>query len=129
VGVSVTNTAQFIQAHKYLVPPLKASVKFISFEPVLERITYPITSKYRPLGYPIEIPLSECCDWIILGQQTPVSAKTTPKIEWIQEILVAAHNANIPVFTKNNLQSLLVGEWSGWNLRQEFPMNKSQEKL
>ena len=78
-------------------------------------------------------------DWIILGRETPVSKKkTAPKIEWVYEIIEAADKANIPVFLKDNLKTLIDAEAgfnpdfygytddpSGWEssdeLRQEFP--------
>ena len=59
--------------------------------------------------------------WVILGSQT--KPYKPPKIEWVQGILVACHNAGIPVFMKNNLQPLLDNSpgWAGWKLRQEIP--------
>lgn len=56
---------------------------------------------------------------VIIGAQTKPTVY--PKIESVQEILVAAHNANIPVFVKDNLQPLLDEEWPGWKIRQEMP--------
>ena len=68
--------------------------------------------------------LQNTIDWVIIGAQTPYSQKTAPKMVWVQEILVAAHNANIPVFMKNNLQPVLDNThepgWAGWKLRQEM---------
>ena len=73
------------------------------------------------------------CQGIIIGQQTPVRPATTPKIEWIKEIVEAADKAGVPVFLKNNLEPLLVTVkndqkyaplWANGgygNLRQEFP--------
>ena len=142
MGVSVTNTAQFMEAHKYLIPPLRAKVKLISFEPLLYPIAYPVVSKSRPYGYPLEVPLSECCNWVIIGAQTPYSEKTAPKIEWVREIIEAADRAKIPVFLKNNLKPLLANHWndkslvwewingylSDMKIRQEFPNGYSISK-
>ena len=46
--------------------------------------------------------------WLILGSQTPYSEKTAPRIEWIEEIVLAADMAGIPVFLKDNLQKLFI---------------------
>ncbi len=97
----------------------KASVKFISFEPLLQ---FPdwwtvdlLQQSFQKAGV----------SWVIIGQQTPVKVSTEPKIGWIQDILVAAHNGgNIPIFIKNNLRSLLGREWPGWKILQEFPKVK-----
>ncbi len=116
VGVSATNTEMFLKACSDL-EEVQARVKFISVEPLLDwnfnwNQTYLTNSLKRA-----------DISWLILGQQTLVNKATMPKIGWIQDILVAASNAgNIPVFMKNNLEPLLVGQWSGWKLRQEFPV-------
>jgi hypothetical protein len=61
--------------------------------------------------------------WLIIGQQTPVSPKTSPKIEWIKEIVDAADKASIPVFLKNNLLELVNYESPETN----FAFNKTGE--
>ncbi len=89
---------------------IEAKVKFISFEPLLERVKF---------GY-----YADFVDWVIIGAQTPYSPETAPKMSWVQDILVAASNAgNIPVFMKNNLQPVIdrAPGWGGWKLRQEMP--------
>jgi len=77
-------------------------------------------------------------NWVICGQCTPKRKSTMPKIEWIHEIVTAADKAGIPVFLKDNLETLFkqkdnwyIPEWAGFNdwnqqeigstLRQEFP--------
>jgi protein gp37 len=112
VGVSVTSNG-FAPGAYYGLSKVKASIRFISFEPLLGMIG---TDELRNLA--------TVSDWWILGAQTPYSKKTAPRIEWVQEILVAAHNAgNIPVFMKNNLQPVIDHDflWSGWKLRQKMP--------
>ena len=65
--------------------------------------------------------------WVIVGRQTPASAATMPRIEWIQEIVKAANAAKIPIFLKNNLKGFLpfaqfAEPWKEvYKLRQEFP--------
>lgn len=123
VGVSVTNHRMLHDASFYL-QKVDAPVRFYSFEPLLDRVNLTAPNPYF-MG-----------DWAILGQQTPVSAKTAPRVEWIREIVEAADKASVPVFLKNNLRTLLIPEdckkpnalmddlfWTGdtARLRQEWP--------
>jgi len=125
VGVSAMNNLKFHDA-LFNLEIVKAGARFVSVEPMLG-----------------EIPMNEgkiermklSLDWLIIGQQTPVSRKTEPKIDWIREIVQAADTAGIPVFFKDNLKPLLPPEVptfytlaEPWNerdpkptLRQEFP--------
>jgi protein gp37 len=123
VGVSVTSARDAI----IQIPKLKditASVKFISFEPLLK----PIAS---PNQLYIMLKLSGI-NWVIIGQQTPIKQETIPEVEWVEEIVNAVDIPNIPVFLKNNLDSLLPKYWddahnlrnSDGTLRQEFPIKQ-----
>jgi protein gp37 len=106
VGVSAATNSQ-LQYGLAHIADVQATVKFISFEPLLERMSFLA---------------AEMVDGIIIGQQWPATKMTEPKILWIQELLVAASNAgNIPVFIKDNLKPLLAKEWPGWKIRQELP--------
>jgi len=59
-------------------------------------------------------------NWLIIGAQT--NPTVYPCIEWVQELLVAAHNAgDLPVFLKDNLRPLIEKEWPGWKMLQEIP--------
>jgi len=102
MGMTVTDKRDFIRCHHYLYN-VDAKVKFLSIEPLLGRcnISKDILALY---------------DWVIIGQQTPVSKKTEPKISWIKEIVEAADKAGVKVFQKDNLKPLL-----GNSLRQEMP--------
>ncbi len=119
VGVSVTNGKMLDNAGYYL-ESVEAKVKYISFEPLLERIV-PYFGKPG-------------INWVIIGAQTKPTV--VPKIEWVKEIVEAADRAGIPVFFKNSLKPLLVDlehlgfrtlstvEWApqiSEHLRQEFP--------
>ncbi len=118
VGVSATDYTMFAFGLEALAG-IEAKVRFISLEPMFDRMNIPLLDEV----------LKNChIDWIILGQQTPVSKKIEPKIEWIREIVEAADNAKIPVFLKNNLYHPLVDDaplgcfWdSNGQVRQEFP--------
>lgn len=125
VGISATDNIDFINRVGYL-GMVKAKVKFISFEPLL---------KWNPYLSDLREYVS-IADWLIIGQQTPVSTKTQPKIEWIKDIVHAADKAHIPIFLKDNLRSLLPAREPFWTpvcwhekgiqlcenrFRQEFP--------
>ena len=64
-----------------------ASVKFVSFEPLLARI--PVVDL-------------EGIDWIIIGAQTGPGA-VPPEKEWVEDIIKAARDYDVPVFLKDNL--------------------------
>ncbi len=115
VGASATDWMQFSNAIGYLAPiQLKAKVKFISFEPLLERIQF---DKMQELLFRSTI------NWLIIGQQTPIKPSTMPKIEWVREIVDAADRAGAPVFLKNNLLELVNYEGT----ETAFAFNKKDE--
>ena len=103
VGVSATNTAQFGLACYYLVD-VKASLKYISFEPLLGSVAEP--AKY--IGGLHQSFLASGIKWVIIGAQT--KPYKPPKIEWVREIVEACDKAGIPVFLKDNLRSLIYGK-------------------
>jgi protein gp37 len=121
VGVTATNEKMFHSGIESL-KSIEATVRFISVEPLLSWNT--------PFDYLIWESLWRAhINWLIIGQQTPVSAKTEPKIEWIREIVEAADKAEVKVFLKNNLKPLISqnlghtfpGFAYGERLRQEMP--------
>ena len=124
VGVSATNWLKFSDALGYM-SEVKAKVKFLSFEPLHERISFDLMQK---LLFPMVI------NWVIIGQQTPVNQETKPEVEWIENIVNTVDECKTPVFLKNNLDSLLPKYWddginfrnSDGTLRQEFPKVVSQ---
>jgi len=131
VGASCIGDLAFIRAADHL-SMVEAKVKFISFEP-LRGWDFSATMDANDQNLSIEYILKDAgINWVIIGQQTPVKATTTPKIEWIREIVEAADLACAPVFLKENLSKLLkpvpgglfiakdVMRADSW-LRQEFP--------
>ena len=120
VGVTAT-TQDMFERGIYHLRQIEASMKFMSFEPLLGRIAS------------IDVGIREL-SWLIIGQQTPVRKATTPKAQDIVEIVQAADQARVKVFLKDSLQSLLCGSaldgqasldmgllnWAG-ELRQEMP--------
>lgn len=117
VGVTATNKLGFSKAMVSL-GKIEASIKFISFEPLLERIEMWSLSEY----------LKETLDWLIIGAQT--NPYKPPKLEWVLEIVGAADKAGAKVFLKNNLVPMIADSLDlnklklypdGIHLRQEMP--------
>jgi len=126
IGVSATDAESMDDRVNYL-SALNASIRFISFEPLLGNPN----GNYEQLEKAMEY-----LDWVIIGQQTPVRSSTMPNVGWIEEIVRAADQAGIPVFPKDNLVPIVeqcefananTGEWPDIHLRQEFP--KVPEKV
>lgn len=95
VGVSATNAEMTWYAMKFL-KHIEASVKFVSFEPLLAAIpndgAWPLLGSFETCGI----------GWIIIGSQTGPGA-VVPKLAWVTEIMQAANKARIPLFLKENL--------------------------
>jgi len=107
VGVTATNWLAFSDALGHLAT-VKAKVKFLSFEPLLERIQFDMMQ---------ELLFPRVINWVIIGAQT--KPYKPPKIEWVREIVEAADRAGIPVFQKNNLWG--DPKQKKFRLRQEMP--------
>jgi len=99
VGASADSYFHLFKATRYL-PEVKARVKFISFEPLLESMVGP---RFNLDGI----------NWLIIGSQTqPVRH---PEKEWCREIIKAADKAGVAVFVKEPLVTHIGIK------RQEFP--------
>ena len=123
VGVTATNWLMFSDALGELTQ-IEAKIKYISFEPLLERIQLDELQKLLfhkgNLG------------WVIIGAQT--KPYKPPKIEWVTEIVEACDKAGVAVFLKDNLMPLIYEtpscDWAydkktqGWFIRQEFPVER-----
>jgi protein gp37 len=110
VGVSATNFNMWANAGIYL-RDVKAKVKFISFEPLQSSILKPDKpyGPYLPDMFARDLKFIGI-NWVIIGQQTPVSQKTTPRIEWVKEIVNASDKSSSKVFLKNNLLPLITSK-------------------
>jgi len=130
VGVTATNAKMLREGLMHL-EEIEASVKYVSLEPLLERI-------YDSLYFLNALPdFLSAIDWLIIGACTgtgiemlrlaeaykredgsvmPYGNKFTlqPKIEWVQEIVEAADKAGVKVFLKDNLWPLLTGHPEFW---------------
>lgn len=90
-GVSVCDNSGIDGIHTLRTIP--TMVRFISFEPLLERIDdiYSLSDMediYDPIN------------WVILGAETGPGRRET-KVEWMEEIVDACVDSNIPVFVKS----------------------------
>ena len=80
---------------------------FISFEPLLERIT--------------DLDGLDNFDWVIIGAETGNrKGKVIPKREWIEDIVDYCQTNNIPVYVKDSINKLFpdIREY------KQFPKNK-----
>jgi protein gp37 len=142
VGASATNRKMWFDAI-WELQNIKAPVKFISFEPLLDW-TYSDKEPDDHVSYMADWLKRAGISWIIIGQMTPISVKTQPQIDWIKGIVEACDKVGAKVFLKNNLKTLLVRddgfanvstellnrnlEKGTWELRQEMPIIKSEVK-
>lgn len=124
VGVSTCNQEQANEFIPILMST-NAKVRFVSIEPMLSSINLnkllfgweyssgnrepwyinAFENKYI-FGDEGDIDLKKI-NWLIIGQQTPVSVKTQPKISWISKIVEAADKAGVPVFLKDNILDII----------------------
>jgi len=102
VGVSATGFREMGRALYVGLERIKAKVKYLSFEPLLEDVNV-MPEDFTNTGI----------NWVIIGAQT--KPYKPPKIEWVDEIISACDKASISVFLKEPLAS-------HYNIqRQEFP--------
>ncbi len=127
IGVSATNYKMFSFGLEYL-KGIRAKVKYLSLEPMLERLNVPLLDEvFKNCGI----------SWIIVGAQTKPTV--IPETAWVMEIVEAADKSGIPVFLKNNLgwpkmiadgsRPFYQKDPSGtWVLRQEYPQVLGKER-
>jgi len=99
LGTSITKNEDIWRRNRLVLS--NAKIKFISFEPLLERLDFTL---YQGI------------DWIIIGRLTQHGHKYDPKLRWIKEIVRGCADYGIKVFLKDNLKDI----W-GEPLIQEFP--------
>jgi len=96
VGITI-DVQRRVEGLKYLLQT-DAKVKFISFEPLLEKICINLHG----------------VNWIIIGAQT--CPEKQPEKEWVDLLIKQADMLKIPVFLKNNLKYPIK--------RQETPLKR-----
>lgn len=142
LGVSITNQGQYDEAIECLAR-VKAKVKFISFEPLLESME----NKLEEAGISLVIIGALTCSGGDLSRLLALYPELkpmpwgrryilAPKVEWVRNIVEAADKAGVKVFLKNSLQSIILPceenyrvlgyfggpiEYTRWKLRQEIP--------
>lgn len=94
VGVTATNREEFTLACTHLIG-IEARVKFISLEPLLQRI---LLLEFGEWG-------KEPFDWVIIGAQT--KPYKPPQQGWVEEIVRDADKVGVPVFLKDNLLEMV----------------------
>lgn len=109
VGVTATNPKMAEDAGYYL-SQIKAKVRYLSLEPLLERCCLYFGER-------------EKLDWLIIGAQTKPTVY--PKIEWVQEIVEAADKAGVPVFLKDNIIPLFKTKYGN----AEFYIKKHRQEV
>ncbi len=130
VGVSVDSAGAYDPAMAGLAE-IEASVKYISFEPLLgdalgcsdiateEDWSIAHSRLWSTVGI----------NWVVVGAQS--GPKVMPELGWVRRIINAADQAGIPVFLKDNLgwprmthngsRPFYRREVGTWVLRQEMP--------
>jgi len=99
VGMTITKEDELY--HQEVLDAIKASVRFVSYEPLLESLF--------GMAYNIVYP---DIDWVIIGAETGSRKnRVNPERRWIEQIITDAKKHNIPVFLKDNLKPFWDGEW------------------
>ncbi|MBA7524299.1 hypothetical protein ES705_16436 [subsurface metagenome] len=108
-----------ITRNGFPVIPFSANhINFVSIEPILECINLQI--RHNP---------EKLLDWIIVGAETGNrKAKVIPELYWIMNLVAYAHDHNIPIWLKENLQGIWPNKliWPG-ELIQELPRKIEKE--
>lgn len=118
VGGTATDEPSLVEACQEL-HYTEAKVKFLSVEPFLnwcqDFITYGVDYWLKYGGI----------NWLIIGRLTGYGSKYNPDLEWIYEIAQAADKVGVPIFLKDNLESIIpyttMFRTEDRKLRQEFP--------
>lgn len=102
LGVTVTNDKDWWRAKKLQEKSIKAKIKFLSLEPLFERVRLRVVTHI---------------DWIIIGKLTGYGNKHNPPKDWLVQYVGSCFFWNMPLFMKNNLKEI----WKPDDLIQEFP--------
>lgn len=106
LGTTITKQTELTRLDSLGMSAVKR--RFVSFEPLLSKITEIFPYRWRDI------------DWIIIGALTLPGGRTKqPEREWVESLVEQADRYKIPVFMKENL------EWE--NRRREFPQQKARE--
>jgi len=87
VGTTVDCQARVAAAEKAFAK-IKATVKFLSCEPLMEQLTFKNLNAF---------------DWLIIGPKRVGKDHEQPKWEWVENLLYQARKADIQVYFKPHL--------------------------
>lgn len=113
LGISIDGTSEYWKEPLETLKNSSATIKFVSFEPIL--------------GDDIPDDLSKI-DWAIIGAQTGIGAKkVNPRI--VDKVVDLITSCNIPLFVKPNIR-WQIKETSDpeWLIREEFPTSFQKNK-
>lgn len=106
LGVSIDGTSDYWKKPIETLKNSSATMKFISFEPIL--------------GDSLPDDLSGI-DWAIIGAQTGIGAKSVD-IQTVNKVVDLITSYNIPLFVKPNIRwQIQKNSNAEWILREEFP--------
>ena len=113
LGISIDGTSKYWKEPLDTLKNSSATMKFISFEPIL--------------GDVIPDDLSEI-DWAIIGAQTGVGAKNVNP-RFVNKVVDLISSYNIPLFVKPNIRCQIKNDSDNeWLLREEFPTSFYKKK-
>ncbi len=118
VGASATNADMAFDAINNL-EDVQASVRFISFEPLLSPINL----------VQLDVHLKDAVNGIIIGAAT--NPLILPELEWVQELVEVAEVAEVQVFLKDNLLGSpeIEGYYPFFCDRDGFPLHQLRQEL
>ncbi|MFA5186428.1 MAG: DUF5131 family protein [Patescibacteria group bacterium] len=117
VGVTATHNSMAEMA-LYHLEKVKASVRFISAEPLLQSLENGSRRSFLKRMFKV-------INWVVIGAQT--SPYRPPSTRWVDEIVREARQAGVPVFQKDNLLDALTVPPGKPPLIQEFPCYNGPE--
>jgi len=114
-GASV-DTQKRIRGTESAMKKLDVKVRWLSIEPLLE---------------PLQFSDLSWCDLMVIGSQSrtvqpdgTIVEAFAPHFEWVNELVMQAREANVPVYMKPNLSGVTSSENPGMELPQEQPRTK-----
>jgi len=113
LGVTIT-TQKDIWRWDYIQWKSQPRIRFISYEPLIGRITAP-PGPGRPAD--------SGPDWVIIGRMTGQGHDLDPRLDWVLELVKYYQDLKTPVFIKDNLFDI----W-GTPIR-EFPDPKRKDRI
>ncbi len=111
LGTTVTNQEDWIERWSKL-QRVKASVRYVSFEPLLGPIRLHIT--WAP-----DIRKTIWPDWAIIGALTGRGGAPDETSEWVEDLVMKLDGLHIPIFMKDNLRPYV-----NMPLRREWPKKR-----